>query len=109
MDHANSDTFVDHGDGTGSQRLIDNFDYMRTEVKDSYKTDINDENFPEALKQDAQTQLRIIDDIEYKIGNALAAGTNNYSTGGRSNKRNRTKRRSNKRKKTKRRSNKKKH
>jgi hypothetical protein len=101
MNNENNSTFVNHGSGNGSENLNDNFDYMM-EIKDGYKTDTNDKNFPEALKQDARTQLAIIDDIEYKLGNALAARTNNSSMGGRSNKRKRTKRRSNKRKKTKR-------
>ena len=117
MDHENNRTFVNHGDGSGSENLTDNFDYMM-EVKNSYKTDTNDKNFSEALKQDARTQLAIIDDIEHKLGNAIdAASTNNSSTGGRSkskrkrrsNKRKQSKRRSNKRKQTKRRSNKRKH
>jgi hypothetical protein len=110
MNNENNSTFVNHGSGNGSENLNDNFDYMM-EIKDGYKTDTNDKNFPEALKQDARTQLAIIDDIEYKLGNALAARTNNSSMGGRSNKRRRkqtkrkrkqTKRKQTKRKQTKR-------
>ena len=101
MNNENNSTFINHGDGNGSENFNDNYDLLM-EVKNGYKTDTNDKNFPEALKQDARTQLAIIDDIEYKLGNALAVRTNNSNMGGRSNKRKRTKRRSNKRKKTKR-------
>ena len=94
MNNENNSTFINHGDGNGSENFNDNYDLLM-EVKNGYKTDTNDKNFPEALKQDARTQLAIIDDIEYKLGNALAAGT-----GGRR-KRKQTKKRSNKRKKTK--------
>ena len=96
MNNENNSTFINHGDGNGSENFNDNYDLLM-EVKDGYKTDTNDKTFSEALKQDARTQLAIIDDIEYKLGNALAAGT-----GGRR-KRKQTKKRSNKRKKTKKR------
>ena len=105
MSHENSNTFINHGNNSGSENFNENYDYMM-EVKDGYKTDTNDKNFPEALKQDARTQLAIIDDIENKFKNAIPPD----STGGRikrktkKSKRTQTKRkrRSNKRRSTKR-------
>ena len=108
MNNENNRTFINHGDGNGSENLNDNYDLLM-EVKDGYKTDTNDKNFPEALKQDARTQLAIIDDIEHKFGNVLVANTNNSNTGGmpksksKSKRKRRTsKRRTSKRKQTKR-------
>lgn len=99
MNNENNSTFINHGSNSGSENFNDNYDLLM-EVKDGYKTDTNDKNFPEALKQDARTQLAIIDDIEYKVGNALAAGTGGRSKSKR--KRRSNKRRSNKKKQTKR-------
>ena len=107
MNNENNSTFINHGDGNGSENFNDNYDLLM-EVKNGYKTDTNDKNFPEALKQDARTQLAIIDDIESKLGNALAAGTNNSSTGGSTKRKRKRKRMSNKRMSNKRRSNKRK-
>ena len=113
MNNENNSTFINHGDGNGSENFNDNYDFLM-EVKDSYKTDTNDKNFPEALKQDAKTQLAIIDDIEYKLKNAIPPTQTNSNTGGRR-KRKQTKRKrkqtkkTKKTKKTKRRSNKRKH
>jgi len=107
MSHENSNTFINHGNNSGSENFNENYDYMM-EVKDGYKTDTNDKNFPEALKQDARTQLAIIDDIENKFKNAIPPD----STGGRikrktkKSKRKQTKR---KRRSKKRRSTKRKH
>ena len=81
MDHENNSTFVNHGDGNGSENFNDNYEFMM-EIKDGYKTDTNDKNFPEALKQDARTQLAIIDDIEYKFKNAIPPTQTNSSMGG---------------------------
>jgi hypothetical protein len=82
MDHENSNTFINHGNNSGSENFNENYDYMM-EVKDGYKTDTNDKNFPEALKQDAKTQLAIIDDIEYKFKNAIPPTQTNSNMGGR--------------------------
>ena len=108
MNNENNSTFINHGSnsGSGSENFNDNYDLLM-EVKDGYKTDTNDKNFPEALKQDARTQLAIIDDIEYKLQNAIPPTQTNSSMGGRR-KRKQTKIKSNKRKQTKRKSNKKK-
>ncbi len=97
MNNDNNNTLVEHGSGN----LNGNYNDMM-EIKLKLKQDIEDADFPEALKQDARTQLEIIDNIEQKLTNA---GYQTLSGGRR--KRKRTKRRSNKRKQTKRRSNKK--
>ncbi len=109
MNNENNSTFINHGDGNGSENFNDNYDFLM-EVKDGYKTDTNDKNFPEALKQDARTQLAIIDDIEYKFKNAIPPTQTNSSMGGRRKRRQtKRKRRQTKRKKTKRKSNKRKY
>jgi hypothetical protein len=114
MSNENSNTFVNHGAGNGSENLNDNYEFMM-EIKDMYKTDTNDKNFSEALKQDAKTQLAIIDDIEYKLKNAgykYPSPQTNFSMGGRTKmkrKQTKRKRRTNKRKSNKRKSNKRKY
>jgi hypothetical protein len=116
INNNNPSTIVDWGDGTNSDIFELNY-YHMGQIKKNYEEDIEDEDFPEAFKHDARTQLAIIDNIEQKFRNAgyepSPEVSNASSEGGRikrrSNKRKKTKRRSNKRKKTKRRSNKRKH
>jgi 1-aminocyclopropane-1-carboxylate deaminase/D-cysteine desulfhydrase-like pyridoxal-dependent ACC family enzyme len=102
MSHENDLTYVDYGNNNGVSNLNNNYNFM-VDIKDAYKKDIENKDFPESLKQDAKTQLAVIDDIEHKLTNA---GYEPLSGGRR--KRKRTKRRSYKRKRTKRRSNKRK-
>jgi hypothetical protein len=101
MNNNNSNTIVELGDGTTSGNFRDNYGRMIA-IKSAYKRNIEDEDFSEALKKDAKTQLAIIDDIENKFKNE---GINDFSLGGKM-KRKKTKRRSNKRRSNKRRSNK---
>jgi len=105
MSNANPDTFISHnGNNEGAWNLNENYQHMM-DTKDEYNKDIENEDFPEALKQDARTQLAIIDDIEQKFKNA---GYQPSSGGRGRRKRKQTKRRTNKRKRTKRKSNKRK-
>ena len=70
MSNANPDTFISHnGNNEGAWNLNENYQHMM-DTKDEYNKDIENEDFPEALKQDARTQLAIIDDIEQKFKNA---------------------------------------
>jgi hypothetical protein len=101
MSHENDQTYIDHGNNNGISNLNVNYNFM-IDIKSEYKKDIENEDFPESLKQDAKTQLAVIDDIEQKLKNAGYQPLSGGRTKRRSNKRKQTKRRSNKRKQTKR-------
>ena len=75
MNNNNSNTIVELGDGTTSGNFRDNYGRMMA-IKSAYKRNIEDEDFSEALKKDAETQLAIIDDIENKFKNA---GINDFT------------------------------
>jgi len=70
-------SFQQQIDHTGVRYLIDNnSDYLNNsynrlmDIFNNYKQDLNNPNFDTGLRQDAQTQMVIIEDIRSKLNNA---------------------------------------